>query len=249
MLTISWSTIDQYHKCPFRVKYELEGIPHSLSWAMAYASCGHTALKAWANDEDWMAVFLDECSKYEHRTAYAKNWNQKFTDNDAAVVQKMQIKSLLKQYTSTVPEKPDPQMVELQLSKDLGDDILLTGRIDAGWPSGAIIDWKFTKNPRYLSPIQAIIYSILNGGPSEFEYHAMVKDRSPYWDAIPVPETQSQENLDRVIKYMIKPIAKRIQLCIEDPSLWEAHPHEFLCQERYCGYWEHCQARFGGGER
>lgn len=242
MISISWSTIDSWHKCPLRVRYEIKNKPHSTSWAMSYAECGHYALKAWANDADYMDAYQQRCSEYEHRTITIKNWDGTFTDTETGVIQKAQIKDLLQKYIAAMTIKPDPSMVELSLTRDLGDDIILTGRVD--WLGSPIVDWKFTKDIKYLSKIQAIIYSILNGGPSEFEYHVMFKVRNPYCDVIPVVETQKQENLDRVTEFVIKPIARKIQLAIENPSLWEAHPHEFLCQARYCSYWKVCEGRF-----
>lgn len=242
MITISWSTIDSWHKCPLRVRYEIEGKPHSTSWAMSYADCGHYALKMWSKGEDYLEAFARRCAEYEHRTVAIKNWDGTFTDTETGIIQKAQIKDLLQKYIASNPTKPDPSMVEMFLTRDLGDGILLTGRVDVlGTP---IVDYKFTSSPKYLSPIQAIIYAILNGGPSEFEYHGMIKARNPYCDVMPIPETQKQENLDRVTEYVIKPIAKKIQLAIENPELWEAHPHEFLCQSRYCGYWNVCDAHF-----
>lgn len=242
MISISWSTIDSWHKCPLRIRYEIEGQPHSTSWALSYAEAGHYALKAWANDTDYMDAFIHRCSEYEHRTVDIKNWDGTFTDTETGIVQKAQIKDLLQKYIAANPTPPDPSMVEMFLTRDLGDDILLTGRVDVlGTP---IVDYKLTSSPKYLSKIQAIIYSILNGGPSEFEYHMMIKARNPYYDVMPIPETQKQENLDRVTEYVIKPIARKIQLAIENPELWEAHPHEFLCQRRYCNYWNICDAHF-----
>lgn len=243
MLTISWSIIDSYLKCPLRVRYELEGRQHSHSWAMAFAQCGHDALKAWTNNEDYLDVFVKKCAEYEHRTADIKDWDGTFTDTETGITQKAQIKDLLQKYTATMP-KPDPSLVELYLTRELGDDILLTGRIDA-LLEGRIIDWKFTGSPKYLSPIQAIIYAILNGGPAEFDYHALIKARNPYCDVIPVEQTRNIDNLNIVIQYIVKPIAKQIESAIADPTLWQARPQDYLCQERrMCGYWKDCEGRW-----
>ena len=244
MITVSWTLINNWLICPFKVKHDLDNVQCPISWPMAYASAGHKALAAWAKDEDHMAVFERECLLYERRTARQKNWNGEFLNPGGGMIDKMQIKHLLKEYTSTVEEKPHRDSVELSLTRDLGDDVILTGRIDAIWPTGAIVDWKFTRNPTYLSPLQPLIYAILNGGPSEFEYHAMVKTRSPYFEPIPVPETEKQENLDRVTENLIKPIAFNIQAAIDDPKLWQARPQEFLCKPEYCSYFASCEAHF-----
>lgn len=244
MISVSWSLISSYLICPFKIKYELAEVKHPLSWPMAYASAGHKALAAWANDEDYMATFERECLLYERRTASQKNWNGQFINPGGGTVDKMQIKYLLKKYTEDVVGKPHPDSVEMSLSRDLGDDVILTGRIDSIWSTGAIVDWKFTRNPRYLGALQPLIYAILNGGPSEFEYHALVKTTSPYYEPIPVPETEKQENLDRIIEHLIKPVAFNIQAAMDNPKLWQARPQEFLCKPEYCGYWENCEGRF-----
>lgn len=236
MITVSWSVLNQYMICPLRVEKDELGEPHSISWAMAGGTVVHDTLWAWARGWGWRDVFALEWQKYENRTASQKNWNGEFTDA-SGVLEKAQALDLLKKYIGSQKDKPDPKLVELSLSKDLGDDIWLTGRIDALW-HGKIIDWKLTSSPGYLSPIQAIIYAILNGGPSEFEYHALVKARNPYLDIIPIPETEKQENLDRIIDYHIKPIARMIQ-----SGTFYNNPTSNLCSERYCGYWKGCKAR------
>lgn len=240
MISISWSLIDSYFKCPLRVQYQLEHRQRGISWAMAYANAGHKALAAWAHNEDWLDAYEQACSEYGRRTARVSDWNGEFTDPDptGAIVQKAQIKDLLKKYINGMIGKPDGKLVELPLSKDLGNGVILSGRVDALW-DGVIVDWKFISSPKYLSPIQAIIYAVLNGGPSEFRYDAMVKARNPYWESIPIPETKKQENLDRAIEHVIKPVARVIE-----SGVFYARPDEFLCKKQYCGYWKECEGRF-----
>ena len=241
MITLSWSTINSWHICPLKVKHEMDGVKHPSSWAICYGDAGHVALKAWAEGKNWLEVFEQECLSYERRTAKIKDWNGEFTDTERGTIQKVQVKHLLERYIADQTAKPNPELVEKFLSRLLQDDIILTGKID--WLGDPIVDWKFTSNPDYINKLQGIIYAILNGGPCEFEFHALVKARNPYWTPVPVPETQIQDNLDRVLEYVVLPVAKNIGRCIENPELWEAHPTEYLCKEKWCGYWEVCTGR------
>jgi len=239
MIRISWTTINNYMICPMKVEHDLNDEPASISWAMAGGTVGHDTLKAWAEGKAWREFFEARWQQYASRRAYQKNWNQEFTDPDNAMVQRMLVLDLLGQYTAArKSDLPDPQLVERNLDRDLGDGVLLTGRVDE-IGKGKIIDWKFASSVKYLSSVQACIYSILNGGPSVFEFHAMVKAGMPYYQPIDVPETRSAKNLHRVIEGHIKPIAFSIQA-----GNFPSNPTAFLCQKRYCGYWDICKGRF-----
>jgi hypothetical protein len=239
MPILSWSTINQYLICPLRLKYEFEHRSHSTSWTMSYGDAGHYALAAWANGRNWQEAFQERCAEYEKRTIPISDWDGTFSDMETGAIQKAQIKDLLNKYISAQEEmgnRPDPRAVEFCLNRDLGNGIILTGRID--WFGSPVVDWKFTTSPKYLSPIQPLIYALLNGSPCEFEYHAMVKDRNPWWEVFSVPETNNQQNLDRVMDHIIKPIAN----CINN-NIYMARPDSSLCKKRYCGYWENCEGR------
>lgn len=239
MIRVSWSIINNYSICGMKVFYELRNTPHPLSWAMAGGDIAHEALKSWAHDNPWEDTFEEQKQQWVGRTVDQKDWNGEFTDTAGGTIQLVMAKELVKKYIKGVEGKPNKELVELNLTKDLGDGVILSGRIDSIWPDGRIVDWKVSSSPRYFSPIQAICYAILNGGPSKFEYHGMIKARSPYWDVFPVKQTEKQENLDRVVETRIKPVAKAIE-----QGIFPANPEGKLCRKKWCGYWRVCEGRF-----
>lgn len=236
MITVSWSVINSYDICPMKIEHEMNGVEHSISWPLAWGSIGHSGLAAWAQGKDWREVIEAEYRLYTSRKASQKDWNGEFSDN-TGVIERAMVIDLLTKYTNDMDRVPNPKMVEQNLTRDLGDGVWLTGKVD--WLEMPIVDWKFTRNISYLSPIQALCYAILSGGPCEFEYHALVKARNPYWDIVPVKETEKQENLDRVVEFKIKPVAKAIEA-----KVFPANPSHRLCSSQYCGYWNMCPGRF-----
>ena len=233
MIRLSWSKINDYLICPMRLMHQEDGEPKSMSWTMAISEAFHKALAAWGKNEDWKQVYRDRVAEYTQRTAHVSNWNGKFTDPSDMLIQHAYAKELLDSYTSTAPK---PDAVEVPLSKEIEEGLILTGRVD-DMLGGVLVDWKMTtpRNAKYLSPLQAIIYAILNGGPSEFRWHVMYKTRSPYWEEIRVIETTEQDRLDRVIETVVKPVAKALKY-----EVFPANPTHRLCSQRYCGYWDIC---------
>ena len=219
--------------------FGLDNTPHPISWALAFGDIMHKACGAWAKGKDWQEAFEKRYEQYARRNVPSQRlWNGEFQGQQDGVVLRAMGLSLMKEYISTIKGKPLADSIELQLSRDLGDGIILTGKVDCIWTGGTIVDWKAVSSPKYLSKIQALIYAILSGGPSPFEFHAFIKGRQPYCDQVLIEETMKQENLDRVIEHFIKPIARQIQA-----GIFPAMPGEYLCSEEYCGYWDACEGR------
>lgn len=240
MISISWSVINQWLICPFRVKYDIRGIDHPLSWALAYGDIlHHTLSHGWVLGEDWKEVFLAREAEWQNRTVSQSHWDGTFTDVDRATLTRIKTLDLLDKYITLMgDDKPDPKLVEMSLTKELGDSVVLTGRVDAMW-GGKIVDWKLTTDPRWLNPLQLLIYAILSGGACESEFHCFIKARHPHVEIIDVPQTRDQDNLDIAVNHIIKPIAKMIEA-----ETFYSDPSSNLCKEAYCSYWEHCQGRF-----
>lgn len=236
MIRLSWSRINDYLICAMKVMHQENGEQKSISWKLAIGDAFHEGLAAWGNDEDWKQVYRDRVKEYTQRTAYVSNWDGKFTDPSDMLIENAYAKELLDKYTSTAPK---PDAVEVQLTTEIEEGLILTGRVDAMF-GGMLVDWKMTtpRNAKYLGPLQPIIYAILNRGTCEFRWHVMYKARSPYWEEIRVTETTEQDRLDRVIETIIKPVAKGLQY-----EVFPANPTHTLCNERYCGYWDICKGK------
>ncbi len=127
-----------------------------------------------------------------------------------------------------------PQAHELYLRRDFAD-FTLSGVIDALW-NGILVDFKLAGYSYQVDTLQAACYAILSGGPSQFRFYVVHKEKTPRLEIQDVPEAQNAKYLEWVIKRVIEPTAKAIA-----GGIFPANPSYRWCDPKWCSFWKSCQ--------
>lgn len=233
MVEISYSQVSQYLACPAREKFYLQHIKTSKSAALVYGSVFHKVLAARLMGKE--ADAYTELKKYDGiDLSDEKDWNGEITfgknDWDTSTMSwwmESAVNEVLK-----IPTRPNA--TELKLTRKF-DTFVLNGVVDALW-SGSLVDFKLAGKYYKVDMLQAACYALLNGGPTDFNFLVLYKEKIPRLDIQVIKLAKSQKYLEWVLDSVLRPTAKAIE-----NGIFPCNPSYQWCDQKYCSYWSICR--------
>jgi len=155
---------------------------------------------------------------------------------------------MLKAYHSTIAPEIQPQSVEMPFELKLKDtDNVFSGRLDIVTKNEVIIDTK-TKKAR-PSAIESDHHLQLTAYSVGYQVTNQRKPKGLRVDYVvdkKTPECVSYEDTveDSDIELLLNLIGKYQQTVASGVDI--PNRNSFMCNRRYCGYWEHCEQLYGG---
>jgi hypothetical protein len=155
---------------------------------------------------------------------------------------------MLKVYHSTIAPEIQPQSVEMPFELKLKDtDNVFSGRVDIITKSEIIIDTK-TKKAR-PSAIEGDHHLQLTAYSVGYQVTNRRKPKGTRVDYVvdkKVPECVSYEDTveDSDIELLLNLIGKYQEAVKSGFDM--PNRSSYMCNKKYCGYWEHCEKMYGG---
>ena len=232
MISISYTQVSQYLACPAREMYYLQGVKTPKSAPMVYGSIFHKAIASHFSGKPISATQLIK-PYLAGDVPSEKGWDDtiEFGPKDWPVDVMM---PWIDNAVVLIAQTGTPQAHELFLKRDFAD-FTLSGMVDGLW-NGIIIDFKLAGYSYQVDILQAACYAILSGGPSQFRFYVVHKEKIPRLEIQDVPETQDQKYLDWILKRVIAPTAKAIS-----NNVFPANPSYKWCSKQYCSCWQICK--------
>ena len=151
----------------------------------------------------------------------------------------------VKAYDSTIAPFVTPVSVEREFNLQLeGVDWGFRGFFDLEDADGAVDDLKVRKSKlgadahTDIQPTSYLLARRAEGNPaSGFNFHTMVKTKTPYAEVVPTERTDAQ--LDQFVDRLYG-IAAEIHWRMESDVWGGAVPGAWWCTEKFCGFWDSC---------
>ena len=231
-MNISYTQVSQYLACPAREMYYLQGVKMPKSAPLVYGSIFHKSLASHFVGKPKKAAELMQ-PYLDGKVPEEKSWNGilEFGPKDWPVDIMM---PWIDNAVDIIVSTGKPQASELYLKREF-PGFVFSGVIDALW-NGILVDFKLAGYSYKVDTLQAACYAILSGGPSQFRFYVVHKEKIPRLDIQDVLETQNQKYLDWVTKRVLEPTAKAIE-----HGVFPANPSYQFCDERWCSYWKICK--------
>lgn len=236
------SQINTYVNCPAQWFFRyIEGLKIPPSASMALGSSFHDSIEQ--NYEQKIKTKIDL------PTTYIKDiYDTKFKENFEAVEEphdKGKTKDdgyrMIEVYQSDIAPSVQPKEVEKPFEVETDEHYTLKGRIDLIDVTNSIREHKTSaKTPSCLSPsylFQGAVYSMVTGIENvQFDFAIRTKTAKTESLACYITDSDKEYAMN-----MIKNVNKAIENEVFYPNR-----NSMFCSRRGCGYWNHCQKKFGG---
>ena len=235
-VSLSYTTASSYLSCPSRVKFSLDHVKIAKSAPLVYGSVFHKVLASRLKNGS-MSVAEAMTPYLAGNRDVEQDWNGviMYTEHD---LQPAAMMDWLEEAVGLVlANKSRPQACELKLSREFDGEIpfRLSGVIDALW-NGSLVDFKLVGKMFKPDMLQSATYAILNGGPCDFYYFVIHKEKVPRLSVQRVTETKKAGLLDWTLDRVYRPVAKGIA-----NRVFPANPSYQFCTKQWCPYWDICR--------
>jgi DNA helicase-2/ATP-dependent DNA helicase PcrA len=240
MIKISASSVKTFQQCPRKYKYNyLDHLPKKTFDHLILGNLCHKVL------EIFHRQYIQEPIP---KTKYGKLMGSAFEEarKEFDTTKKIEDEAfvLLKDYLATLSKSPIPKVkdVEVPFEFNLDDTVIIRGfidRIDLIGERFRIVDYKTTKNVKYLEPFQLNLYGLWlhKEYPNLKDFDAsyvLLRHKSKTKDY-----TFNLKDLDRIHKELLAYANK-----IKNEVAWNTNPSP-LC--RFCDFYEVCDAQNSKG--
>jgi hypothetical protein len=244
-MEIHQSAVKDFMMCGKKFEYTyINKVPRTLPEALLVGSAFHYAMTEHFlhgySLADTQALFEIEIMTLAHQRS-----DPRFVNGSVAVWERGPEeavgygKVLLEEYWNTALPLLHVMEVAKSLKRNIPNtDITIAGELDFIDASGKIVDWKVKERVPYKTEIQddlqPTFYSFLVGGPITFEFHYILKQKTP---KVRIARTTRSAT---AIRWMTDEMLPRFARSVET-GLYLANPTGWWCSPKWCSFYKECR--------